>query len=305
MKTSLFITGASGFVAGNFLRKINVGDFQHIYCLSRTTSKTITDLCMHPNVTFIQGRLHDSVLYSPYLFSTDAVLHLAAVTGKARPKEYFDVNAKGTEFLVKQCVQAGVKNFLHVSTIAVKFDNVSHYYYAQSKQQSEDFVRRSGINYAIVRPTIIIGKESSIWNNFLKLASAPVPLLFGNGKVKIQPIYIDDMIDCLLTIIQERMFSNEVFELGGPDIISIENFLVKIYRMLYKKNPKIIHIPLSIVVPLLSFMENFFYSLLPFTTGQLSTFRYDGTAKRNTLFERHVPKMKHIDEMIRTLITNE
>lgn len=303
MKTSLFITGASGFVARNLLRRMNPQDFEHVYCLKRTGS-TIEDLPACDNVTVIEGGLYDSSVYVPYLTSSDVVLHLAAITGKARPDEYFDVNAKGTEFLVKQCVEAGVKNFLHVSTIAVKFDNVSRYYYAQSKRQSEDSVRRSGINYAIVRPTIIIGKGSPVWNNFLKLAKAPVPILFGNGKVKIQPIYIDDMIECLLTIIRETIFHNETFEMGGPEIIAIEDFLVRIYRMLYKKDPKIVHIPLTVLIPLLSFMEKPFYSFLPFTAGQLSTFRYDGTAEKNELFDRYFPSMKHIDEMIRTLTTN-
>jgi NADH dehydrogenase len=305
MKTSLFITGAGGFVGGNLLKKINPGEFTKVYCLGRNESKDMADLAAHGKVTFIKGGLLDSNLYAPYLSSTDTVVHLAAVTGKARPEEYFEVNARGTELLVNRCKEAGVKNFLHVSTIAVTFGDISSYYYALSKVRGEEAVRKSGLRYTIVRPTIVIGKRSPIWNNFFKLAAAAVTPLFGDGKVRIQPIYIDDFVDCLTTIIQENIFSGETIELGGPEIVTIEDFLARIRRFCFNKDPRIVHIPLKYLLPVVSFLEKRFYSALPFTSGQLSSFRFDGIAKSNAAFERRFPKMKNVDEMIRRTITDE
>lgn len=302
MKSSVFITGSSGFIAGNLLQKLNLGEYEIICCLSRNKSKITTDLSEKDNFKFIRGSIYDADLYTPYLASCDTVVHFAAVTGKARPEEYFKVNTEGTEFLIKQCKQLGVQNFLYISSIAVKFSGISQYYYAQSKRQGEDAVRSSGLKYTIVRPSIVIGKESPILASLSKLAKAPITPIFGDGRVKIQPIYIDDLTDCLLSIINENIFLDEAFDLGGPESVTIENFLKKIHQIYYKKDPRTIHIPLRLFIPFLSFLEKYFLSILPFTVGQLSSFRYDGTVEKNRLLLKHLPQMKNVDKMLRIAI---
>ncbi len=305
MKISLFITGSSGFIGSNFLKRINLKNYNNVFCLDRNESEITTHLSEHDNFKFIKGSIYDFNTYKPYLASSDIVVHLAAVTGKARPDKYFNVNAKGTEFLTKQCEQLGVHKFLYISSIAVKFNDISKYYYAQSKQQGEDAVKNSNLNYTIVRPTIVIGKESPIWQGFSKLAKAPITPIFGDGTTKIQPIYIEDLIDCILSIINENIFLNEALDLGGPEEITIENFLEGIQEIYQKKIPRIIHIPLRPIISILSVIEKRFSSVLPLTVGQLSSFRYDGTIEKNRLFLNHLSRMKNIQEMLMIVKTKD
>ncbi|MFX0194697.1 MAG: NAD-dependent epimerase/dehydratase family protein [Candidatus Hodarchaeota archaeon] len=304
MTRALFITGSSGFIANYLLQRIDLRRYRNIYCLSRTDSQITTRLSAYDNFKFIKGSIYEVNTYRPYLASSDIVVHLAAVTGKARPEEYFNVNAKGTEFLTRQCEKLGVYKFLYISSIAVKFNDISKYYYAQSKQQGEDAVRNSNLNYTIVRPTIVIGKESPIWKGFSKLAKAPITPIFGDGTTRIQPIYIEDLINCILSIINENIFLNETHDLGGPEEITIENFLERIHQIYYKKDPRIIHLPLRLLIFILSVIEKRFYSVLPFTVGQLSSFLCDGTIEENILFLRFLPQMKNVDEMLRRIISN-
>ena len=151
----------------------------------------------------------------------------------------------------------------------------------------------------------MIGKESGVWNTLKKLAKAPVVLIFGDGKAKIQPIYIDDLIDCILTFIDDNIFKNETFDLGGPEEIAIEDFLKRIHQIYSKKDPLVIHLPLSLLIPVLSLLEKPFFSFLPFSVGQLSPFRYDSTIERNRLFKRHFSQLKNVDKMLRLVINNE
>ena len=210
MKGSLFITGASGFIASNLLRKLNIKEYKSVYCLSRHESEILTRLSEYDNFKFIKGSIYDAELYEPYLASSDIVVHLAAATGKAGREEYFKVNAEGTKFLINQCIRQGVTKFLFISSISVKFPEVSQYYYAQSKQAAENIVKESGLNYTILRPTIVIGKESPILRSLEKLAKMPVIPIFGTGTSQIQPIYIEDLVDCILYIINENNFMNYV-----------------------------------------------------------------------------------------------
>ena len=298
MKRSLFITGASGFIATGFLKKLNLKEYNNVYCLSRHGSETITLLSQHDNFTFIKGSVADTGLYDSYLASSDIVMHLAAATGKAKPEEYFRVNSEGTKLLVDQCVRYGVRKFLFVSSISVKFLKVSKYYYAQSKQKAEEIVRQSGLDHTIIRPTIVIGKNSSILQSLVNLVKIPIVPIFGSGATNIQPIYIDDLVTSLLYIIGNDIFMNESFDLGGPEIISFKEFIIRIHRIYSKKELRFITIPLSLIIPLFSFFEKLFFPFMPFSVGQLSAFYCDGTIEDNRLFQGLSPGMKNVDEML-------
>ena len=73
----------------------------------------------------IEGNLMEVHSYRRYLRSCDSVVHLAAVTGKAALRDYFHTNVKGTELLIEESRRNGIKNFLYVSTISVKFRDAS------------------------------------------------------------------------------------------------------------------------------------------------------------------------------------
>lgn len=303
--SSLFITGAAGFIGNNLIQRIDPTRYQNIYCLSRTGGAT-TEFALKSNYfQFIKGDLCEPESYSSYLESCDTVVHLAAATGKAAPEQYFNVNARGTQLLVERCEQQGVKNFLYVSTIAVKYPDKTRYYYAQSKEQGEHAVKTSRLNYVIVRPTIVIGQGALIWKTLSTLARKPVLLMLGEGTARIQPIYIDDLTDCLLTILRENLFAREIFEVGGPEKITFERFLKRIHHFYYGKEPSVVHIPLKPVVSVLSFFENFFNSTLPISVGQLSAFSNDGTIEMNRLYSLSVSRMRSVNNMLKQVISDE
>jgi NADH dehydrogenase len=302
---SIFVTGGTGFIGRNLLHKIELEKYESIYCLTRNPEKAEFLLPSHENIRSISAELFDVDVYAPYLASADFVLHLAAATGKATPEQYFETNSKGTEVLVKQCEELGVKNFLYMSSIAVKFPDISGYYYAQSKGKGEDVVRNSTLNYTILRPTIVIGGGSAIWENLAKLAKLPMPIIFGNGKTKIQPVYIQDLVNILLTAIEEDNFSNKIFDIGGPEIITYENFLKAIRWKYYKKNSRFIHIPLGILVPILAFLEKYIRSFLPINTGQLSSFIYDSTIEENETISQQTLNMRRVNDMVSGAINDE
>jgi NADH dehydrogenase len=301
MAQSLFMTGATGFLGRHFLHGINPQRYRHIYCLSRTGQPPANNLSSPPSVTFIRGTLFDADTYRPYLVGAETVVHMAAAVGKVEKAEYFRVNAEGTECLLQECQQLGVRNFLYISSIAVKYIHKSCYYYAQSKQLAEEAVRRSNLHYTIVRPTLIIGKESSPWHSLSKLVTGRVILVAGDGTTKIQPIYVDDLVEFLNSSLDASSFSNETIEVGGPEIITIEYFLKRIHQIHHNTTPLVLHLPLKVLVAVLSFFEAFSSSLLPLNAGQLAFFGNDGTIKPSMALQPQLQRMKSIDEMLAIL----
>jgi len=303
-RQSVFLTGATGFIGRHLLARLQERGHETIHCLIREGHDIAARSTSNGPVRYVRGDLFSTEAYGTHLTETDTVIHLAAVTGKADPKAYFRVNTEGTKSLLEQCKKAGVKNFLYASTIAVKYENKSRYLYAQSKERGEELVKQSGLNYCIVRPTIVLGPEAPAWENFSKLGQLPLLPVLGNGRTQIQPIYISDLVDCLLAILDEDRFRNEIFDLGGPEKTTIQDFLRTIHKKYRGKQPKIVHVPLAPLTAILSVMENVFYSILPINSGQLSAFRYDSLAESNRILNACAPKMKNVDAMLQEMISN-
>ena len=103
------------------------------------------------------------------------MVHLAALTGRAAPEEYKRVNVDGTSVLLQACKAAKVRRFLHVSTIAAGYPDQRYYPYATTKAQAESLVRESGLDLAIVRPTLVLGEKSPIWNTLVPIPEGRRP----------------------------------------------------------------------------------------------------------------------------------
>ncbi|HKQ77192.1 MAG TPA: NAD-dependent epimerase/dehydratase family protein [Blastocatellia bacterium] len=275
--SSLFITGATGFIGRSLVSTLDPAPYRSVYCLSRTGA--IGSFPPESHVQVIKGDLRQPEDYAGALASCRTVVHLAAVTGKAPRAQYFEVNARGAEELIKQCERYGVENFLYVSTIAVKYQDKSRYYYAQSKEQGEDAVRRSRLRHLIVRPTIVIGPGGGPWSAISKLARGPFVALPGDGKARMQPIALEDIVACLRTILAKNLFTDQIIELGGPEKITCEQFLKRIHKRYRGKEPAVLRLPLKPLIAILSVMEKIFSNLAPVNAGQLSPFWQDSTAE--------------------------
>jgi NADH dehydrogenase len=302
---SVFITGSSGFVGRHLLRRLLGGSDRKIFCLSRTEAQADGEVPAGATFQHIRGSLFDTGLYERELAQSECVVHLAAATGKALPEEHIRVNLEGTRTLVDACKLAGVRNFLHVSTIAAKFPDKTRYPYAQAKQQAEDVVRASGLSFTIVRPTMVLGRGSAVLDGLARLAALPVVPIFGDGKARVQPIDVNDLANLLAAIIDTARFRGETLELGGPQSLTIEELLSMISLLRKSGSPRKMHIPLGLLIPVLSFFESFMYAHLPFTVGQLATFRFDGTAEKNSLWEERKSQMKSPGAMLGPLFAHE
>jgi NADH dehydrogenase len=301
-KPSILITGAAGFVGTQLLAHLDTSKYQTIYCLDRKRE----DIQLpglpeqeREKITTIQGDLLNSSTYETILEQIDTVVHLAAVTGKVNPKDYFKVNAYATMLLLDRCKKAGVKQFLFFSSIAVTFKNKYRYFYAQSKEQAENYVKTSGLKFTILRPTMIMGKGSPVFAGLAQLAGLPIIPVFGNGKTCIQPIHVLDVVKAIQAIENDSRYNNEVLELGGPEAVSINDFVKKIALSRGKKKPRVFHLPIGLIGFFLSILERVVYGLLPLTVGQLASFRNEGTAEENSLMRQLSPRMMGIERIIK------
>lgn len=276
---AIFITGCNGFIGTRLLRQLLPHISERVFCLVHSRVDAFRAMQFSRAIDIVEGGMNDVAAYAACLARCDTVVHLAAATGNAGPRQFEEVNVQGTARLLDACRRGGVRNIVFLSTIAVTFSDKKRYYYAQSKQEAEQLVRDSGLNFLILRPTIVVGAGGKAWEGLLKLATLPCVVVFGDGKPLIQPIYVDDLVKIISDMILAKRYRNEILEVGGPERVSMIEFLRRIHLAHLGQEPiGILKIPLGMLTAVLTLVETVVGPIWPLSVGQLASFKNDGCA---------------------------
>jgi NADH dehydrogenase len=126
----------------------------------------------------------------------------------------FDQAVANTRVLFNSAVAAGVERFVHVSITQPDLNSKLGYF--RGKAQMEQSLVESGLSYAILRPTVLFGREDILINNIAwSLRRFPIFALPGDGRYKLQPIYVDDLAGLMYEQGQQR--ENVVIDAVGPE----------------------------------------------------------------------------------------
>jgi len=161
-----------------------------------------------------------SVLYNTYWvrFNHKRFTHASAVAN--------------TLTLFEAARQAGVERVVHVSITNPSAD--SHLTYFSGKARLEAALRESRLSYAILRPTVLFGKEDILINNIAwGLRRFPIFGLFGDGAYRLQPIYVDDLAK--LAVEQGASRDNVVIDAIGPETFTYRSLVEQIARIIGKR----------------------------------------------------------------------
>jgi uncharacterized protein YbjT (DUF2867 family) len=139
---------------------------------------------------------------------------------------------ENTRRLFTAAREAGVERIVHVSISNPSLS--SPFPYFRSKALLEQDLRQSGLSYAIVRPTVIFGREDILINNIAWLLRRfPLFALFGKGDYQLQPVYVEDMADLAVRVGHQR--EDIVVDAAGPDIFSYREMVALIARILGRR----------------------------------------------------------------------
>jgi NADH dehydrogenase len=159
-------------------------------------------------------------------------------------------------------------------------------------------VRASALDWTIVRPAIVLGAGSPIAKSLASLARLPVTPIFGDGKVRIQPVHADDVASALWAWHVDRATIGQVIELGGPEQLSFEEFFRRLRLAVGKRRGPIVHLPLAITIWSLAQIEKVLPPILPMTAGQLYSFRHDSLATPSPFTETRRATMCSVERML-------
>jgi NADH dehydrogenase len=137
---------------------------------------------------------------------------------------------------VNAAAKAGVKRIVHISITNPSAD--SHLPYFWGKAANEKAVIDSGMSYAILRPTVLFGKEDILINNIAwLLRRLPVFGLPGNGSYKLSPVYVDDLAELVVDSVYKK--ENFIWDAVGPDELTFKQTVELIEKTISISRPLI------------------------------------------------------------------
>lgn len=139
---------------------------------------------------------------------------------------------ENTQRLMQAAVRAGVKRIVHISITNPSPNSPLPYFWG--KANNERIVMETGIPYAILRPTVLFGKEDILINNIAWIVRRlPLFLLPGDGSYRLQPIYVDDLAE--LAVECATRSENLIWDAVGPETFTFRQLVEQISEIVGRR----------------------------------------------------------------------
>jgi NADH dehydrogenase len=197
-------------------------------------------------VEAVQGEMADPASLRRAVEGMEAVVHLVAII-RGKPEEFEQVMEQGTRDLVDAAREAGVRRFVLMSALGVTEETKDLVPYYHSKWEMEQTVLTSGLEHVVFRPSFVFGPGGAALQQFRKIAKlAPVTPIVGPGTQRLQPIWIDDVGAYFAAGVTQPEAANRTFEIGGPDVVTWNEFWDRLKQALGVRRPSI-HLPFGLM----------------------------------------------------------
>lgn len=150
----------------------------------------------------------------------DTIFHLAGAERYGLKGDLNQIDINGTAMLVKAAQQSNVKHIFYLSHLGA--DRASAYPVLKSKGIAENWIVESGIPYTIFRTASIFGPGDQLTEPILKLLkiSPGIFLVPNNGRTLLQPLWVDDLVTCLMLAYEDERMKNRLLSIGGIEMLS-------------------------------------------------------------------------------------
>jgi NADH dehydrogenase len=239
----VFLTGATGFVGRNMLKRL-LADGHSVRALVRNPQKD--KALAQEKVELVAGDVAEGTGLDQGMQGCDAVIHLVGIIVEKGKNTFERVHHVGTRNVVEAARRTGVKRFVQMSALGARADGPAEY--QVTKWKGEEEVRRGGIPYCILRPSLIFGEGDGFVTQMIQtMRSAPIMRpVPGDGKPKFRPIFIDDVTASFVRALTVEAAANLTIELGGADELTLNEVLAEIARCAGVSKPAI-HVPMPLM----------------------------------------------------------
>jgi uncharacterized protein YbjT (DUF2867 family) len=254
----ILVTGATGFIGRALVRHLSEAG-QQVRVLLRA-SPTSPRLPRGVPVEVAVVSLNDERAVRAALRGVDQIYHLSSAGSEGRRGNLLKTDIEGTRILAQEAASAEIERLIFLSHIGA--DRASAFPIQKSKGIAEEHIRKSGVPYTIIRSSVTFGPEDRFTNNLARLLRTapgffPIP---SDGRTLLQPLWVEDLVTCLLWALQNPQMVNQTYEIGGGEYFTLRQVLDILMHVTHTRR---LLVPLStpymraLLVVLDAFIPNF------------------------------------------------
>lgn len=263
----ILVTGGTGFIGQRLVARLVEGGEK-----VRVLARGVRQARLPQGVEVVKGDVRTGEGLPQAMEGVERVVHLVAIIREVGDQTFDGVIGQGTKNVVDAAKAVGVKKFVHQSALGARDD--PYYRYHKAKWDAEQAVIQSGLRYTILRPSLVFGPGDEFFTPLAALVRwNPVVPIAGDGRTRFQPIWLEDVVTCLLQCLKEGVHDDTIVEIGGPEHLTYDA-LVDVVKAIIGARRLKAHIPIFLMRPIASLME-FALPRPPVTREQLKMLAID------------------------------
>lgn len=235
------VFGGSGFIGRQIVQRLAAAGY--IVRVAVRDPEAAGFLLPMGNVGQIQpfrAAITDPASVRAAVAGATVVVNLVGILAERRPGDFLRIQAEAAGSVAREAAAAGVRHLVQLSAIGA--DLASPSAYARSKAAGEQAVLAAFANAVILRPSIVFGPDDAFFNRFAGMAATLPFLSVIHGATKFQPVFVGDVADAVMAAIERPDVRGRLFELGGPEILTMRALMAWIARTIHR-SPCLLSIP--------------------------------------------------------------
>jgi uncharacterized protein YbjT (DUF2867 family) len=235
----ILLTGATGTIGTPLLRRLTAMG-EPVRCLVRDPRRLGAE---RVRVQIALGDLGNPASFRNAMRGVETVVHLAAAIRDQPGGSIEELDAVATLRLVRAAERAGVKRFMFFSAIGASLHSPARFF--RAKALAEEAVEDAGVDSTVFAPSIVYSPGDP-WITLLdRLTRLPVAPVSGAGDALYQPIWADDVADCVVGALRNSNGQRR-YELAGPEALTYDG-IVKTALRAFGRRRRLLHVPLPVV----------------------------------------------------------
>ncbi len=246
----LLLTGATGLVGSALLPRL-LADGTQVRCLVRDPRRLGAQ---RVRVQIALGDLTDPPSFRNALRGVHTVVHLAASIRDQPRGSIEELNGIATWRMVAAAQRAGVERFVFFSVLGASTHHRARLH--RAKALAEQAVREADMRSTVFAPSIVYAPGDPWLTLLERLALLPVVPVSGSGRAAYQPIWAEDVADCVMASLRHsgEPTRHERYELAGPETLSHTD-IVRLALRARNRRRLLVHVPTPVVSRALRVLE--------------------------------------------------
>ncbi len=240
MDEFILIDGATGYLGSHLTNQLRCQG-RNVRCLVRKESSAEdVRVLSDSGAEIVRGSMADEQECEQFFQGARYAVHLIGSIAPPKGQTFVDLHQNLSRAFAQAAKRSGVQKILLVTALGTSADAVSQYH--KTKWLAEEEVRKVGLRYTILRPSLLVGRlfgrrDSKLVRRLLQLIDDKpfVPLING-GANKIQPLFIKDMVEAASRCLSDS-YDGETIELGGSTVLSMRRFVEALQEVVGKRKP--------------------------------------------------------------------